>query len=159
MTERKMPPDATGAEKRWAKYLDAVCAGLAARCKGVDTSPAYWFEYDCDDYCAEHKPEIWEGGTSNDESDYQKRCCKCGMILECCLTDHGVTEEIGCAIDDDVMDSPIWPEEAYTLLQIIQCGVPRFTERCGEHVYCGDRKPAVRRIAKRLKIPARKAVR
>ena len=154
MDERKFPPGATGAEKRWAKYLDAVCDGLAARCKGVDTSPVYWSDHDGDseDYCAEHKPENWEGGTNNDESDYQKRCCKCGMILECCFTDHGVTEEIGYATDNDVMGDPIHAEEAYTLLQIIQCGVPRLTERCGDFVNRADMKPNVRRIAKRLKI-------
>lgn len=152
-TKRIYSPDWTGAEKRWADFLDKVCESLAERCKGVETSPMYWPDPDDGEYyCEDCRPEKWDGGTNNDESDGQANCCKCGMILECCFTNWGVESEIGDSTADDVMNDPISPEEAYTLLEIIQCGVPRLTERCGDFVYNAGMKPNVRRIAKRLRI-------
>ena len=43
-------------------------------------------------------------------------------------------------------------DEAFILLNIIWCGVPRLTERCGEFTYNAGMKPLVRRVAKRLEL-------
>lgn len=152
---RKYPPDYSGSEKRWSDFLDQVCNELAARCKGVETSRMYWPDKDNGEiFCFDCRPWKWDGGTDNSEEDGQRFCDTCGMILECGFTDYGVEAEIRDSTTDEQMAQPIGWDEAYTLLQIIECGVPRLTERCGDFVYKAHMKPNIRRIAKRLKIDA-----
>lgn len=148
---RTYPPGYTGAEKRWHDFLDAVCDGLRTIAKDVPQLPAYWDDDDGSGeyFCGDCAPAGAAGGFDI-ECDSSERCEKCGRVLDVNLTDYGVREEMSYATDADAMASFVGAEESFVLLNIIQCGVPRLTERCGEFTYRADMKPLVRRIAKRV---------
>lgn len=152
-TETKI--ERTKEEVRWSSYLDLVVDRLRPLAAKANASDAYYLNSKQEMRCVRHAGKTsYPCGQS--EEDFQRFCEKCGRILDHCWSDHGVAEEIGLSGDCKV-GVPVDPNEAFTLLRIIDCGVPRLTERCGQFVYNSDMKPAVEKIARRLGLPKYKA--
>ena len=140
--------------EKWDKFLGRLCERLRKLASTVESSDPYGTD-DANEgpWCEDCGPEsAWNlnnGWTMN--WDGQEFCDKCGKILDHFFTDYGVENEVIDAADDE---GPINPEEAYTLLNCIDSGVPKLTGKCGDWESSPELKPHIRAIAKRLRMRA-----
>jgi hypothetical protein len=130
--------------------IDALLRRLNRLSRDVESRALYWLNPDdsCANYCREcavklvtEKVEL-DGGGGGHECDAQEFCETCGVHLECSFTNYGVEEEIDAATQMDEIDKSM----AWTLARIIDCGVPRLTESCGDFHYRPDLLPSLKKI-------------
>lgn len=136
-------------EQAWSLWLHEFVGQLRAISKPVKSSFAFWSDAACEYRCLRHAPRrAYADGT--EVCDSQEFCGKCGRILDHCFTTYGEDEEIGYSSSDEMAEKPIGPEEAFTLANVICCGVPKLTERWPDFDLRSDLRPALSRIARRL---------
>jgi hypothetical protein len=113
--------------KEWNEEIDDFCDHLHAIAETVKSSDPYGTD-DVDDgiFCDECAPKnaynLNTGGAY--DSDSQEFCQKCGMILDHFFTDYGAMDELGYSADEN---GPIDNQEAFTLLNVIDSGVPKLS--------------------------------
>ena len=140
----------------WNHFLRRLCNRLRLVSKSIGASAPYGV-YDADEgiWCKDCAPdEAWclnSSGFFNE--DHQCFCDGCGKILDHFFTDWGLQEEIEYSLKDT---GPIPAGEAFSLLNCIDTGNPLLTGICGDYEYMPELRPAIRHIAKRLKMRAPK---
>lgn len=135
--------------------IDNLLSRLYAIAEGVEGKPMYWLNPDDtgESYCREciekiAKDEDQIDGGWSIECDSQEFCGECGEPLLCSFTNHGVQEEVHAICE---ADGDIGPTDAWIMTRIIDCGVPRLTERCGDFEYAPELRPLLRRLWHRLR--------
>lgn len=139
------------AEEAWSAWLTGFLGRLKPIAAKAKWSDLYWNERLCEVRCEKHAGKLGYRDTSSNE-DGQRYCEKCGIVLEHRFTDWGEEEEIGYSADPDMLDKPISPDEAFTLISVIESGCPLLSERWPDYDYHSDLRPSLLLIAKRLEL-------
>jgi hypothetical protein len=155
-----MPPYDAAIEQAWSQFLERVIEKLKAIAQQANANEPYYNrrlrQWRCDRHSG-RTSDACDG--TNSHSDSQQFCERpdCGRVIRVAFTEWGAREELWYSLQEP-SDRLVSPNEAITLLMILDNDLPRRTERWSDVCHGYEDREAVRHIARRLPLAGKEGI-